>query len=165
MLRSISLVVVLFVLWLLLSGHFHDPLLIGFGVASSLLCLWIAHRMDVIDREGHPIHVGPAVLVHLPWLFKEIALSNIHVMRVILARDMPIQPRLFTVRASQSDEVGRVTYGNWITLTPGTITVGVEGDKLTVHALTAETREGVLSGEMDRRVTAAMGESPAGDRT
>ena len=104
-LRSISLGVVLYVLWLLLSGHFHDALLLGLGVASSVLVLWIAHRMDVVDHEGHPIHLGPRALHYFPWLFKEIALSNLHVARVVLARDLPIQPRLFTVRANQSHQL------------------------------------------------------------
>ena len=163
-LRSISLGEVLYVLWLLLSGHFHDALLLGLGGASSVLVLWIAHRMDVVDHEGHPIHLGPRALNYFPWLFKEIALSNLHVARVVLARDLPIQPRLFTVRASQSDELGRVIYANSITLTPGTISVGLESDRLTVHALTAATREGLQSGEMDFRVSAMMGESRPGER-
>jgi multicomponent Na+:H+ antiporter subunit E len=43
-------------------------------------------------------------------------------------------------RASQRTPVGVATYGNSITLTPGTITVGVSGNDLTVHALTREAR-------------------------
>ena len=161
MLRSISLAAVLYILWLLLSGHFHDPLLLGLGVAACALSVWIAHRMELIDREGHPIQISVRALTYFPWLLKEIVVSNLHVARVILARDLPIEPRLFTVRASQSDELGRVTYANSITLTPGTITVDMEGDRLAVHALTANTREGLLSGDMDRRVSAMMGEGAA----
>lgn len=158
MLRSISLAVVLYILWLLLSGHFHDPILLTLGGVACVLSVWIVHRMDLVDREGHPIHLSLRAVTYLPWLIKEIVVSNIHVARTILARDMPIEPRLFTARANQSDELGRVVYGNSITLTPGTVTVGLDGDRLTIHALTANTREGLLSGDMDRRVSAFMGE-------
>jgi multicomponent Na+:H+ antiporter subunit E len=116
--------------------------------------------MEVIDHEGHPIHLGIRALTYFPWLFKEIAVSNLDVARAILGRDMPIEPRVFNVRASQTDELGRVSYANSITLTPGTVTVGLEDDLLTVHALTTKSREGLLTGEMDRRVSAMMGEPP-----
>ncbi len=67
---------------------------------------------------------------------------------------MPISPRMIRVKASQQSELGRVTYANSITLVPGTVTVSVDEDVFTVHALTAETAADLESGELDRRVTA-----------
>ena len=55
--QIISMAVVLSVLWLLLSGHY-NPLLIGLGAASVVLTLIISVRMNVTDREGHPIHLA-----------------------------------------------------------------------------------------------------------
>jgi multicomponent Na+:H+ antiporter subunit E len=49
--------------------------------------------------------------------------------------------------------VGVATYANSITLTPGTISVDVREGEILVHALTKEGAAGLLSGEMDRRVT------------
>ena len=57
------------------------------------------------------------------------------------------------VRASQRTPVGVVTYANSITLTPGTITVGVDGDELTVHALVRDGALDLEGGGMDRRVS------------
>jgi multicomponent Na+:H+ antiporter subunit E len=48
---------------------------------------------------------------------------------------------------------GIATYANSITLTPGTITVGVSGRELTVHALVREGALDLESGGMDRRVS------------
>jgi multicomponent Na+:H+ antiporter subunit E len=47
-----------------------------------------------------------------------------------------------------------VTYANSITLTPGTITIGVDMEKrqMLVHALTDKSAEGLLSGKMHERV-------------
>ena len=61
---------------------------------------------------------------------------------------------MIRVKASQESGLGKVIYGNSITLTPGTITVDMEGDQIIVHALTQAGAEGVREGEMDRRVTA-----------
>ncbi len=152
LLHAISLGLALFILWLLLSGYF-VALLLGLGVVSVAIIVWIAHHMDVIDHEGHPIHLTQRVLLYWPWLIKEIVLSNFHVARAIISRDMPIRLSVFKVRATQKTELGQVVYANSITLTPGTVTIEVDKDILIVHALTRGTADDLQSGEMDRRVT------------
>lgn len=153
----ISLGVLLYAVWLLMSGHY-TPLLLGIGVACTVLTVWIAHVMATIDHEGHPIHLAIGGISFWPWLMWEIIKANIDVARIILSPSLPISPSVFTTRASQSDELGRVVYGNSITLTPGTVTIGMEGDELTVHALTRTSAAGVQTGDMDRRVSKLMGE-------
>ncbi len=154
--RAFSLAAVLFALWLLLSGHM-EPLLIGLGVASVALSVWIAHRMDVVDHEGHPVHLTHRFLTYLPWLAWEIVKANMDVTRRVLDPRQPISPNVFRVPTSQKTELGHVIYANSITLTPGTVTIDIIGDELVVHALTREAAEGVMTGEMDRRVTAVEG--------
>ncbi|MBL4690647.1 MAG: Na+/H+ antiporter subunit E [Rhodospirillales bacterium] len=152
MLHAISLGLALFGLWLLLSGYF-AALLLGLGVASVGIIVWVAHHMDVIDHEGHPIHLSGRVFLYWPWLIKEIVKSNFHVARAIVSRDMPIRPSIFKVRSTQKTELGQVVYANSITLTPGTVTNEVNKDILTIHALTSDTAGDLQTGEMDRRAT------------
>lgn len=57
------------------------------------------------------------------------------------------------VKASQTTDVGKVIYANSITLTPGTVSLGLVGDEITVHALIRENIEALESGDMDRRVS------------
>ncbi|MFC1674184.1 Na+/H+ antiporter subunit E, partial [Pseudomonadota bacterium] len=109
MLHAISLGAAMAALWLLLSGFF-TPLLLGLGVASVALSVWIAHRMDVVDHEGHPIHMGPRAVVYFPWLIKEIIVSNWDVAKVILSPKINIRPHVFFTKAGQLTEVGRTTY-------------------------------------------------------
>ncbi len=159
MIQIISLTVVLSVLWLLLSGHWHNPLLIGLGVASVLLTMIVSVRMRVTDREGHPIHLAFRGLLYWPWLVKEIVVANIDVAKAILGLTDAVKPSLFTIKASQRSDLGKTIYANSITLTPGTVTIGMTDDELTIHALTPAAREGLATGEMDRRVTRLEGES------
>ena len=60
------------------------------------------------------------------------------VTKIILHPSLPISPTMTVVRASQNTSAGIATYANSITLTPGTITVGVNGKELVVHALAVE---------------------------
>jgi multicomponent Na+:H+ antiporter subunit E len=151
MLRRISLALALFAFWLLLSGHY-TPFLLAAGVASSLFIVWFSDRMmSVVDREGHPIHLTLGALTYWPWLLWEIAKSAWDVTKRILDPKLPISPVLVRLKAGQHSTVGRVIYANSITLTPGTITMELEGDDLLVHALTREGAESLKGGDMDRR--------------
>ncbi len=158
MARIVGLWLVLFAVWLLLSGHY-TPLLIGFGVGSCALTVYIAMRMDVADHEGVPIDWGGRFLLYLPWLLKEILVANIRVAKVILSPRLPISPIMVVFRSTQKTDLGRVLYANSITLTPGTITTGVEGDQLEIHALTWQDVDGREEDEMDRRVSVVEGVS------
>ncbi|MCB2100370.1 MAG: Na+/H+ antiporter subunit E [Rhodobacterales bacterium] len=139
-------------LWLLLSGLF-DPLLLTLGVLSVIVVVAVALRMDVIDHEGHPIHLTVRGLTYWPWLLWEIVKANVDVAKVILARDLPIEPTEICVKAGQADELGHTIYANSITLTPGTVSLDVEDGLITVHALTQQAAADLSTGEMDRRVT------------
>ena len=109
--------------------------------------------MDVIDREGHPIHLTWRFFTYLPWLVVEIAKANLDVVRRILPGGPTISPTLIRVRASQDSDLGRVIFANSITLTPGTVSVEVHETEILVHALSRDGAEGLAEGEMDRRVS------------
>jgi multicomponent Na+:H+ antiporter subunit E len=62
-----------------------------------------------------------------------------------------------TFKPSQRTSVGLVIHANSITLTPGTITIEARPGEFLVHALTRAGADGVITGDMDRRVTACEG--------
>jgi len=150
--RSLTLFAFLISVWLLFSGHFEVDL-IAYGVASCVAIVALTAHLGILDHEALPTHLGFRILVYLPWLLKEILLSNLAVAKVILDPKLPIHPRLLRVPGSQKTQVGQVFYANSITLTPGTITLDVRGGEFLVHALTTESAEGLLTGEMDRQVS------------
>ena len=152
MLRAFGLGALLFAFWLLLSGHY-TPLLLTLGVLSCALVVWLSMRMDVVDQEI--LTLGPAgrLLLYVPWLMKEIFVANITLVRIILDPKMPISPSMVVFRGSQKTDLGKALYANSITLTPGTITTGVEGNEFQIHALTAADLQTDEETEMDRRCT------------
>lgn len=157
MLRSISLLIALCVFWVLLSGYF-TPFLLAAGAACALLVVWFAYRMEVIDREAHPIDLGLKMLVsYWPWLLKEIVKSGWDVSRRIIDPRLPISPTLVRFTPSQKTDLGLVIHANSITLTPGTIAIEVGHGEFLVHALTREAGAGLAGSEMDSRVAAMEG--------
>ena len=152
MTHSVSLALVLFGLWLLLSGFF-EPLLITLGAISAVVVVLLAHRMDVIDHEGHPIHLTWRALLFWPWLAGEIVKANLDVARRVLDPKLPISPTLVRVKASQKTDLGQVIYANSITLTPGTVSVDLQDGHILVHALSRDGAQELAGDEMDRRVS------------
>ena len=156
--HALSLGCVLFGTWLLLSGHY-DPLLIGLGLASCAAVVYFTHRMDVIDHEGHPVHLTLRGVGYWPWLLVEILKANIDVARRILTPGASISPTMLRVRSTQPTDLGRVIFANSITLTPGTVSVDVGEGEILVHALSRDGADDLAAGEMDRRVTRMAGGS------
>jgi multicomponent Na+:H+ antiporter subunit E len=127
-------------------------MLITAGALSAVLCVLAAIRMRTADEEGVPVELFFGAVRYYPWLIWEIGKSAWAVTKIILQPGLPISPTMTVVTASQKTTDGMATYANSITLTPGTITVGVHGNELTVHALVREGALDLESGAMDRRV-------------
>ncbi len=156
LLRAISLYFVLAAVWLLWSGHY-TGLLLTLGALCCALVVYIAHRMDVIDHEGHPSHLTWRFPGYWLWLSVEIVKANLDVTRRVLDLRLPIDPRLFEVKTSQRTDLGRVIYANSITLTPGTVSTDVGAETIQVHAIGAEGERDLQAGAMDAKVTALEG--------
>lgn len=152
--RSISILIVLFALWLLLSG-IYTTMITGLGFASSLLVLIIINRMDAQDSDSFEIQLSPFRFVkYMVWLMVEIARANWAVTKTILSRDMNIRQHLFTVPYTQKTDLAQVIFANSITLTPGTITVETEDGQFLVHAVSYSEDDPAAISDMDARITA-----------
>ena len=156
MARTLSAALALYLFWLVLSGFF-TAFLLSAGFACAVAVALFGRRMEVVDREGHPVHLTWRALAYWPWLVKEIVKSAWSVSRIILDPKLPISPTLVRFKPSQCSDVGLVIHANSITLTPGTITVEAGHHEFLVHGLTRDGAHGCVDSEMDRRVSACEG--------
>jgi len=147
------LTLLLAVAWLLWSGMF-KPLLLGLGVLSCALSVFLAKRMGYFDSNVYALHLSFRLVGYWFWLLREIVLSSIDVARVVLSRNISLSTKVVELDASDLDPVEQVLLGNSITLTPGTLTLDVSEGRLLVHALTAEGAAEVVGGSMKQRVAA-----------
>lgn len=154
--RYILVFLSLFLLWLILSGHL-EPLILGFGVFSCVLVTFLVWRMDREDHYHFPVHLSWRTPAYLFWIIGEIVKANVNVTRIILDPKLPISPIIVPFRAKMKSDFYRVIYANSITLTPGTITTGTDGEILRVHALTWQNVDGREEDEMAHRIQALEG--------
>lgn len=152
------------VLWFFMSGIIHEAKFVIFGIASSVVISLYVAPLFVIsglktDRDYFLLHANPfKIVAYFIWLVKEIVLSAIAVAKVVL-NPKKMQPQLVWFKADYDNPSARALLANSITLTPGTITVDIYEDGVySCHCLTDDTKEGLISGEMQKRVAAVFGE-------
>ena len=156
MIRSaLVLLVILVAYWLMLSGYLHNPVLLTLGAISVVIVLGLSVRMKIIDAETAP-YINVMALGYFVWLFIEIIKANMAVVKAVLSPNMEISPKTTKVPMKQSTDLGRVTFANSITLTPGTIAVEMCDDKILVHALLSEMTAASGFAEMGERAGRAV---------
>lgn len=144
----------LFIFWLILSGDDH-PFAIALGLAISV-CIVILNRkliFDEYDRKLSFRKVGH-LFVFIFVLIKEIWIANIDVAKLVLSRDLKIEPSFFVLKHRLTSNNLKVLYANAITLTPGTLTVDLDEDTFLVHALTTKAGEGLVGSALEKAIEA-----------
>lgn len=151
--RALITTFLLFVTWLLLSGHL-DSLLLCLGIISCLFVAWLSHKLALLDPESHTLRFSLNLPRFLPWFFIEVVKSNLDVSWRILHPKLPIDPNISTVPITQHSDVGKSVYANCITLTPGTYSLDINTDVIEVHSLTKEMANNLQQGDMSKRILA-----------
>jgi len=122
-----------FVLWLLLAGSL-DAGEAGAGVLVALLVTLAARPYAAMFagirlQAAAPWHLAAYLAAFLVALIK----ANLDMARMVLSPSLPIRPALVEVKTGLESPLGRLILANSISLTPGTLTVDVNGDRILVH--------------------------------
>ena len=137
--------------WLIFSGHF-DAFHISLGVACAALVSFFSYDLLLpAPSSTNKLRKGWRFLRYVPWLIYQVLLANIHVVYLVLF-PAKIRPQIVRFKTTLVSDLAKVTLGNSITLTPGTITMDITDGEFSIHALSDKVAKDLLSGEMERRV-------------
>ena len=126
--------VVLVLAWLLWSGIF-KPVVLGLGVFSCLLTLFLARRMGFFAQSSELLSMIRRLPGYWLLLVKDIIVSSWNVTKIVLAPKLVIQPTMVDIDGAKLGEMGQTILGNSITLSPGTVTLDIDDGRLLVHCL------------------------------
>lgn len=126
----------LFLLWVILNGRF-DLEIILFGIAiSTAVTFFMTKCLEYSPKEEKKLFKNTLrILMYIIVLIVEIIKSSLLVLKFILSKEVDIQPQIVFFKTPLKSEFLKTVLANSITLTPGTITLNVEGDVFCVHAL------------------------------
>jgi multicomponent Na+:H+ antiporter subunit E len=131
--------IALFLLWLVLTSTiFWQELLTG--LVFSLIIAAVAYGSFNEKGMGN---LSPRRIVYAmgyaPFFLWEVIKANFDVAYRVLHPDMPINPGIVEIRTTMKSDIGKLGLANSITLTPGTITMDVDGDRMFIHWINVET--------------------------
>lgn len=133
-----------FALWVVFNGRITLEICIFGIVIAGLVYAFSCKFMDHSwAKEKHMYRVSLKFLKYCGVLVLEIVKANFAVMHMILSEKEEAQPLLVDFDAEMDTPVGHALLANAITLTPGTITVMLEGDHYTVHCLDESYAQGI----------------------
>ncbi len=160
----LSMVILLFGFWMLLSGN-TQPKFLTYGILTSIIAAWASYPLLLIpngdDTKRYFVFgINPLKLVaYIVWLFWQLVMANIDVIRATVRPEIEIDPSVVRFRFQTDNPMARVVLANSITLTPGTVTMNVTDDGVyEVHALTVGAADGLRGGDMQRKVAWLYGE-------
>ena len=131
--RKLILFVVLFGLWLLLVWQITPQDLLA-GVVLALLISVIFG--SVFLREPQRVFAPKRWLLfvcYVPYFLYYCIRANVDVAYRVIHPDLPIRPGIVKVQTRLKSDLAKTFLANSITLTPGTLTVDIQGQDLYVH--------------------------------
>ena len=133
-----------FLVWIIFNGAITTEICIFGVVVAFLMFGFVCKFMDyswrkeklLIQRSGY-------FLLYLGNLLIEIVRANVSVCHFVLSDRDEIHPVMVSFHTTLKSSFARVILTNSITLTPGTITVSLQGDEVIVHCLDRSLAEGM----------------------
>lgn len=134
---------VFFLLWVAFNGRLTWEIAAFGAVLSGVLyafcCAFLGYSPK---KDWAAARLIPAALRYVGLLLTEIVKCNLALTRIVFAPKLEVKPHLVTFRTPLKGGF-KSALADSITLTPGTITVHSEGDRLTVHCLDTQFMEGI----------------------
>jgi multicomponent Na+:H+ antiporter subunit E len=147
--------IVIFSMWLLLTWSVKPQ--------DFMAGLVVALFVTILTRKLFPddflklLNPGRFVLgvLYIPYLIFYILLANLDVAYRVLNPYLPINPGIVKVKTNLKNEFAKTILANSITLTPGTLTVEVDGDDFYVHWINVssdnpEIQKEIILGRFER---------------
>lgn len=135
-----------FLLWIIFNGRITTEIVL-FGIVISAALYWfICKFMDFSPkRELMYLKKGGYLIQYVYYLVKEIVAANFATMKLVCSSSRVVEPVLIEFDTHLKNDTSKFLLANSITLTPGTITVSIQGDRFTVHCLDKTLAEGIES--------------------
>ncbi|MCB2288327.1 Na+/H+ antiporter subunit E [Clostridium sp. CS001] len=89
-------------------------------------------------------------MFYIIMLIKEVLVSNLNVAKIVLNREISIAPQIVTIKTKIKSDFHKTIFANTITLTPGTLTISVDGDRIAVHCLNGEFAMGLTNSDFEK---------------
>jgi len=128
-----------FALWMLLFWSV-EPSVIAAGAVAAALAGTLLRNVypDNLHKVLNPVR-WVCFLIYVPFFLYYCIKANLDVMLRVINPNLPIRPGIIKVRTTLISEMAKTFLANSITLTPGTLTIDIDGQDFYVHWINIDT--------------------------
>ena len=141
--------IVYLLFWIVLSANAKVET-ICIGIIVSLLVRNLNKDLMCSNRQVNFMKSIGKWLSYTIILIKEIIVSNFNVAKIVLSPRIVISPQIVTINTKIKSDFLKTIFANSITLTPGTLTISMDRDKITVHCLKDEFANGLINSDFEK---------------
>ncbi|MBP3646058.1 MAG: Na+/H+ antiporter subunit E [Clostridia bacterium] len=143
---------VFFALWIVFNGRFTWEIAAFGAVVSAAVYLFSVKFLGYSPKkELKAVRMLPQIGRYLWLVVTEIVKSNVALINIVYGEADEIKPQLVTFKTPLKGAYKSIL-ADCITVTPGTISVVSEDDRLTVHALDQSFAEGIEDTEFQKQL-------------
>ena len=133
-----------FIVWIIFNGNITTEIVLFGVVIATIIFVFVCRFMDYsLKKEVMFYRKTGYIVAYIGLLIVEIIKANVEMIRIVLNVEEQMEPVIVKFRTTLHSETARVMLANSITLTPGTITISLEEDELTVHCLDSSMAQGL----------------------
>lgn len=120
-------------IWLALTTTFQWQEL-SMGIFISLILALFLNK-NYLQLGLPPVSIKRIIffILYISVLSIEIVKANFDVAYRVIHPKMPIKPGIIIIKTKLKQDIAKMILANSITLTPGTFTLDIKGDKLLIH--------------------------------
>lgn len=131
----------LLLFWVMLMGSLDGDVLLVGVLVSLIIALLYPNGLSFFTEFRATPRAFVAGVLYYGYFFKELIKSNLRLTAVVLSPSLPLRPGIVKVRTRLKSRMGRLMLANSITLTPGTLTVEMDGEWLYVHWVSVQSTD------------------------
>lgn len=152
--KYVATFLVLFVSYMALAGIHVQELLLGAIVSAALTGILAKHVNYTIDYR-FPVRLIVFIFAYLPLFVWQLVLANFDVARRVLSPKIPLNPGFIKITTDLKGDFAKLTLANSITLTPGTLSIDIDGQDIYIHTVdvkgkTPEENREIISAKFEK---------------
>ena len=133
--------VILFILWLALTSSLDIQEITVGAVLSLILPLLTPYPLSDMGLKWLSPKRIFGVILYIFVFLKALLIANLDVAKRVISPGLKINPGIVKIKTELKTDVGKMLLANSITLTPGTLTVDIQGDYLYIHWIDVASKD------------------------
>ncbi|MGH4049951.1 MAG: Na+/H+ antiporter subunit E [Clostridium sp.] len=137
--------------WIVLSENFKVET-ICIGIIIGLL---VRSFNKDWPYSNSPLKLKKNIILWIYYIIiflKEMLVSNLHVAKIVLSPQIIISPQIVIIKTKIKSDFHKTIFANSTTLTPGTLTISIDEDKIAVHCLCDEFAEDITNSTFEKLI-------------